>query len=108
NSKTTARYHAASPDYFRALGIPLLAGRFFTARDNNEAPTVIVVNESMAKRYWPGEDAVGKRISFRGRPAEKDWIRIVGVVGDIKDQPEHSSVRPAFWLPHPQQPDRNM
>src|SRR5205823_744741 len=53
NNKTTARYHAASPDYFRAMGIPLVRGRFFTARDDKDAPGVIVVNETMAKRYWP-------------------------------------------------------
>jgi predicted permease len=108
NEKTTARYHVASPDYFRALGIPLLSGRFITAHDDKDAPSVIVVNESMAKRYWPGEDAIGKRITFRSRPKEKDWIQIIGVVADVKDQPDSTSVRPAFWIPHPQQPEKNM
>ncbi len=107
--KTTARFHAASADYFKALGIPLLAGRFVNERDDNDAPTVIVINESMAKRYWPGQDAVGKRISFNSRPAtDKEWIRIIGVVADVKDQPDSTTVRPAFWLPHAQQPERQM
>ena len=48
NNKTTARYHAASIDYFRAMGIPLLRGRFFTGRDDKDAPAVIVVNQTMA------------------------------------------------------------
>jgi len=108
NDKTTARYHAATPDYFRALGIPLLRGRFFDARDEEKSPFVLIVNETMAKRYWPNEDALGKRITFRGMPQEKDWIRIVGIVGDIRDQPDSNAVRPAFWLPHTQNSDRSM
>lgn len=60
NSKTTGRYHVATPDYFRVLGVPLLHGRFLNANDDNDAPSVIVVNESMANRYWPGEDPVGE------------------------------------------------
>jgi predicted permease len=108
NAKTMARYHIASADYFHALGIPLLRGRFFNSHDTADAPTVIIVNEAMATRYWPDEDAIGKRISFRGEPKEKDWIRIVGVVSDIKDQPDGAAARPAFWLPHAQEPDRGM
>jgi predicted permease len=107
NDKTTARYHAASPDYFRTMGIPLLSGRFFTDRDNKDAPNVIVVNEAMAKRYWPGESAVGKRISFNDKPAEKDWLRIAGVVGDVKDRPDSPDAHPAFWWPLAQVPFRD-
>ena len=107
NDKTTARYHVASIDYFRALGIPLLGGRFFTGHDNKGVPNVIVINESMAKHYWPGEDAVGKRITFSDKPAEKDWFRIVGVVGDVKDQPASSSAKSAFWWPLSQMPFGN-
>ncbi len=54
----------------------------------------------MAKRYWPGEDAVGKRISFNDKPQEKDWLQIAGVVGDVKDQPDSRDAQPAFWWPH--------
>jgi predicted permease len=108
NSKTTGRYHVITPDYFRALGVPLLRGRFLDEHDDANGPKVILVNESMAKRYWPGEDAVGKRITFRNNPLEKDWIQIVGVVGDIKDTPENDSVRPGFYIPNAQQPLRSM
>ncbi len=107
NDKTTARYHVASIDYFRAMGIPLLHGRFFTGHDIKDAPKVIVINESMATHYWPGEDAVGKRISFSDKPTEKDWFRIVGVVGDVKDQPNSSAAKAAFWWPLAQMPFDN-
>ncbi|HEY9127387.1 MAG TPA: ABC transporter permease, partial [Acidobacteriaceae bacterium] len=91
------RYHAASESYFRALGIPLLHGRFFTAADTKDTPTVIVVNRALAMRYWQQEDVVGKRITFADHPAAKDWMAIVGVVGDVKDKPDSAGAEPAFW-----------
>jgi predicted permease len=103
-----ARYHAASPDYFRALGTPLFRGRFFTAGDKQDAPTVFIINRAMAERYWPNEEALGKRITFEDTPKEKDWIRVVGVVGDVKDQPNSAAAEPAFWWPILQHPDRDM
>jgi len=108
NQKTTARYHSATPDYFRALGISLVSGRFFDGREDPDGPVVIIVNESMANHYWPGESALGKRISFFSRPHEKDWLQIVGIVRDVKDEPTTTSVRNAFWLPHSQHSDRNL
>ncbi len=99
-----ARYHTASPDYFRAVGIPLVHGRFFNERDTKDTPRVLLVNDVMAQRYWPGEDAVGKRITFDDKPKESDWFRVVGVVGDVKDTPESKGAEPAFWWPVLQQP----
>jgi predicted permease len=104
SEKTTARYHVASINYFRAMGMPLLRGRFFTEHDDKDAPSVIIVNETMAKRYWPNEDALEKRIAFSEQPKDKDWIRIVGVVGDVKDQAYSSDAHPAFWWPLTQLP----
>jgi predicted permease len=97
-----ARYHIATPDYFRAMGIPLQRGRFFTDADKGDAPWVLIVNHAMAEQYWPGEDAVGKRITFSDTPKEKDWIRIVGIVGDVKDQPNSPGAEPAFWWAAPE------
>ena len=99
-----ARYHTASPDYFRAVGIPLVHGRFFNERDTKDSPHVLIINEVMARRYWPGEDAVGKRLTFDDKPKESDWYRVVGVVGDVKDTPESKGAEPAFWWPVLQQP----
>jgi predicted permease len=92
-----ARYHVATLDYFRALGIPLLRGRFFTAGDKPDAPRVVIINHAMAQKYWPGEDVVGKRVTWEDQPKEKDWFTVVGVVGDVKDKPNSPDAEPAFW-----------
>jgi predicted permease len=102
-----ARYHSASPDYFKAIGTPLIEGRFVAASDGPKAPTVVDVNEAMAKRYWPGEEAVGKRFTFEDAPKEKDWITIVGVVGDVKDRPNSAAAEPAYWFPLEQGPPQD-
>ena len=94
-----ARYHMATPGYFRALGIPLVRGRFFTDADKPDSPLVLIINHAMAEKYWPHEDAVGKRLTFEDHPKAKDWITVVGVVGDVKDQPNSPGAEPAFWWP---------
>ena len=99
-----ARYHVASPGYFRAVGIPLVRGRFFTAGDNMKAPLALIVNRSMARRYWPNENALGKRITFEDHPKEADWITIVGIVGDVKDKPDSPAAAMALWWPIEQSP----
>jgi predicted permease len=104
NEEFHARYHTASPDYFRAVGIPLVQGRFFDERDTKDSPRVLLINGVMARRCWPGENAVGKRISFADNPKDSDWFRVVGVVGDVKDTPESKGTEPAFWWPVLQQP----
>jgi predicted permease len=103
-----ARYHMATPDYFRALGTPLVRGRFFTEADKQDAPYVVIVNQVMASRYWPHEDVIGKRFTFADTPKEKDWFTIVGVVGDVKDKPSSQGAEPAFWWSHLQQPSSDM
>ncbi len=77
-----AYYRTASSGYFKALGIPLLRGRFFDDRDNQQTPKVAIINETAARRYWPGEDPIGKRI-LSGLD-ENQWSTIIGVVGDVK------------------------
>jgi len=75
----------------------LLHGRFFNDQDFKGAPQVLLINNVMARRYWPGEDAVGKRIAFDDKPKDSDWFRVVGVVGDVKDAPASKGAEPAFW-----------
>src|SRR5579885_2106128 len=84
-------FRSASPGYFRAMGIPLLRGRFFQERDNESVPPVAIINETMARRMWPNEDPLGKRLAFglshRPRVAglpEPPWLTVVGVVGDVR------------------------
>jgi len=103
-----ARYHMATPDYFRALGTPLVRGRFFTEADKDGAPYVVIVNQAMAVRYWPNEVVIGKRFTFADAPKEKDWFTIVGVVADVKDKPSSPGAEPAFWWSHLQQPSPDM
>jgi predicted permease len=95
-----ARYHMATPGYFSALGIPLVSGRFFTEGDRQGAAQTVIINRVMADKYWPGENVIGKRMSFEDAPkSDKDWITVVGVVGDVKDQPNSPGAQNAFWLP---------
>jgi predicted permease len=104
NQDFHARYHVASPGYFRAVGIPLVRGRFFVAGDDMKAPLALIVNRIMARRYWPNEDALGKRITFDDHPKEKDWMTIVGIVGDVKDKPDSPAAQMALWWPIEQTP----
>ena len=74
-----------TPDYFRTVGIPLLEGRFFSEADDADAPRVIVINKSMADRYWPDADAVGKRVRLWG-----ETRMIAGIVGDLQSAFGHA------------------
>src|SRR6185436_3852305 len=92
----------ATPSYFEAIGIRLLRGRTFTAADRDGSGLVIVVNESLARRIWPGEDAVGKRIK-RGFPDQPgDWREVVGVVADVKVEDLVSRPPLQIYMPYSQ------
>ena len=82
DARPRASFHVASPDYFSTIGQPLLAGRAFTHADTGRDRPVVIVNQTMARRYWPGQDPVGRRIS----PGDDRWATIVGVVGDTLQQ----------------------
>jgi len=77
-------YQVVSKDYFATMGIPVLRGRAFASQDTDSAPRVIVINQTMANRYWPNEDPVGKRMSIGESSKETSWRTIVGVVGDTR------------------------
>ncbi|MGO9271409.1 MAG: ABC transporter permease [Terriglobia bacterium] len=78
-------FHDVSPDYFRAMGIPLMRGRYFTESDTPQTADVVLISESLARRFWPNGDAVGKRILQGHHPSPKNpWLTVVGVVGDTK------------------------
>ncbi len=95
-----------TPDYFRVLQTPLLKGRFFNDGDGPDSPEVVIVNEAFAKKYFPNEEALGKRIS---RDDENpNWAMIVGVVGNVRHRGLDMEAKPEFYLPHAQGPDRDM
>src|SRR5437773_708395 len=102
------RYHFISSDYFRTIGVPLIAGRFFNSDDSIEKQSVVLINRSLAERYWPGEKAVGKRITFTSQPKQQDWRTVVGVVGDVKDHPDSATAVPAFYFSLAQSPTRQV
>src|SRR5258705_107343 len=91
-----------SPDYFRALGTPLIRGRFFTDADNADAPLVIIVNQTFAKKFWPNEDALGKRIVMGSMSDDPKWITIVGIVGDMRHFGLDVDPKPEMYVPFAQ------
>ena len=91
--------------YFKALGVPLVAGRLFDERDVPGKPLVVIVNETLARRYFPGGHAVGRRLKQGGDERPKNpWMEVVGVVGDVKYSGLHAPPEPAFYLADRQQP----
>jgi predicted permease len=78
-----AGFRSASADYFRTMGIPLISGRVFTDRDDLENPDVVVINQSLARHFFPGEDPIGRRVSADGG---ESWATIVGVVADTRQR----------------------
>ncbi len=94
---------SASPEYFPTLGIPLVTGRLFTPSDGPKSPQVAIVNQTLARRYFPTETAVGKRISA---DTGETWITIVGVVGDVRHYGLQSEPTDEVYLPFAQLPIR--
>jgi predicted permease len=79
-----AMFASTHGDYFRAMGIPLLDGRYFTENDRSNSPLVVIVNQSMAKHCWPDQRAIGKRMHVGSPQKGKPWATVVGVVADTK------------------------
>jgi len=92
-----------SPDYFLALGIPLLKGRFFSPSDRVEGekdPMIVIINETMAKQYFSGKDPIGSRIQTGDPDPSAPWETIVGVVGDVKYSGLDSGPGPTIYVPY--------
>ena len=98
----SAVVRVVSPNYFQTMGIKLLGGREFTDQDTADAPVVLVVGETMAKRFWPGEDPVGKRIKFGSFNSTADWLSIAGVVKDVKHFELNTNDREQIYLSYRQ------
>jgi putative ABC transport system permease protein len=99
-SEPSAFYAPVSSEYLSALNIPLKKGRFFTNFDKAGAPLVVVINETMARRYFPNEDPIGQRMTVTFASAETR--EIVGVIGDVLHNGLHTEPRPEMFVPHQQ------
>ncbi|HEV7473375.1 MAG TPA: ABC transporter permease, partial [Pyrinomonadaceae bacterium] len=106
----SADFFAASDDYFKTLGVSILKGRGFTERDGEKAPGVVIVNQAFAKKFFPNEDPVGKRIKpgISTLADETDWREIVGVVGDVRNRNLSSELRAGYFVPQAQVPFNQM
>jgi putative ABC transport system permease protein len=98
NSESGTPLSLVTPDYFRAMGIPLRAGRYFTESDNDDAPSVLILNEALARKLFPGEDAIGKR--FRSPAYGKGQAAVVGVVADVRHDGLDQDVTPEIFAPY--------
>src|SRR3984957_3525301 len=98
--------YIVEPDYLKAMGIPLLRGRFFTAQDNAHSPSVVVIDDVFAQKYFPNQNPIGKRINLN---SSNQLAEIVGVVGHVKqwglDADDQQSLRSDLYIPCAQMPD---
>jgi putative ABC transport system permease protein len=114
---------AVTAGYFETMKIPLIRGRFFEQRDAADAPagaapgvtapasaapSVAIIDEDLAKKYWPNEDPLGKRITFEGPRDNPKWREIVGIVGHVKHRSLEGESRVQYYVPHPQRPQSGM
>lgn len=97
-----AQIRSITPGYMEALSIPLQAGRFFTAQDSESGPRVALVSETAARRYWPGENPVGRQIRVHVNETIKAPREIVGVVGDVRTRGMDTDPVPVIYTPHTQ------
>jgi len=103
----TAVYRAATPDYLATIGIPLVRGRHFTAADSPTAPGVAIVNQMLARSFWPNDDPIGRRLRVLGPPTDV-WLTVIGVAGDVKEaldprSPLQLDPRPTIYRPASQE-----
>jgi putative ABC transport system permease protein len=89
------KYRPVSAGYFETIGIPLLRGRSFTSADTAESPWVVVINDSMAREYWPSENPIGQRLNL----AEPPWRTVIGVVGDVLHEGLDGEAKAEMYLP---------
>jgi putative ABC transport system permease protein len=100
---------SVTADYFKVLRVPLVRGRFFDARETADAPLALIINQAFAKKWFPNQDAVGKRITQNDpRKPDSKWATIIGVVGDMRHQGLDLEPKPEYYAPHAQAAYRGM
>ncbi len=103
-----ARFRAVTPEYFRAMGIPVLHGRAFTVQDHGEAPGVALINQTLARQHWPQQDPLGQRINLEKPERQHAWRVVVGVVGDVRHRGLDAEVQPEVYVPYDQVPEASV
>ena len=98
------QHTVVTPDYFRTMGISLLSGRDFTDSDAKGSPLVTIIDERLAREYWPNESPVGRRIRFGPPEDNEPWHTIIGVVGTVRHERMQEDTRKSVYLPHAQMP----
>ncbi len=93
-----ANFRLITPDYFRAMGTPLVAGRTFTEEEAWQRPSAVIINQALARRYWPDEDPLGKRIKSGGQ--ENPWLTIIGIAADVKESGLNSDTEGGLYVPN--------
>jgi putative ABC transport system permease protein len=94
-----ANFRRVSPDYFKVMGIPVKAGQVFGGGDDAASRPVAVISEDMARRYWPNQNAIGKRLLRTSEAAKQRWLTVVGVVGDVHDSALGAEIGATFYVP---------
>jgi len=104
NRESFASYRSISGGYFQAMGIPIRRGRRFGDADGASRPEVAIVNESLARAFFPGESPLDKRIKLGAPTSPRPWLTVVGVVGDVSESAPGSAPAPAVYVPNLQDP----
>ena len=104
----SADWRSVSPDYFNAMGIHFEAGRAFSDDDDEQHPNVVIIDDLLARRVWPDENPIGKRLTIDDKAAPKDWLTVVGVVHHVRAHDITTNLREQIYLPYFQQPTRIM
>ena len=107
-SEPCAESRVVGGDYFAAMKVPLKEGRFFMREDTSTAPRVAIVNETFARLWWPGRSAVGQRVRWGDWHEDRDWLTVVGIVGDVRHFGLGEPVRPEIDTPYEQTPSKGM
>ena len=94
NEQPTVEYNQVAEDYFGTIGIPIVSGREFARADNENAPPVAIINQTMAAKYWPGKNALGQRLKVKDR-----WMEIVGIAKNANYRDKLEPIAPFFYVP---------
>ena len=110
DKRPVVNYRSVNPEYFRAMNIPVLKGRAFDARDDDRSPRTLLINQSLVRRDFPGEEPVGKKINFGivGDDGQPVWFEVVGVVADVRNLELNSEPTPEIYTSYLQDPFASM